>query len=330
MIFTPWALGMTSMAGIMIWMVFRAAWPAMVLWCCYHDASSATRLHLYIEKQEILSNALLCLVLVYALLSPVLLAVMGFDFVHQIPGAMCPTGVFNANPYGFRLLLTRLTGLFPLLLWTVLYHADQKTAHLPFRFVRRVLVMGILVWIIADTLFQTLFFINLDTRSVTSCCAVLFDASRAAPPLSMGLFSRFPTMELFFLSGGGYTLLGVFSVMVKKRALAVIYGFMAPVFFFIALAGMVSCISPYIYALPHHHCPFCILTGKEALVGIPLTVAGYVGPLIAWTAGLAHLVSGNATATRTQWHWLANAVIVNGLYMGGCAAVVVVYLWPLA
>ena len=43
---------------------------------------------------------------------PFLLTAAAFDLAEQIPGAMCPIGTFNANVYGFPLLLVRLWGVF--------------------------------------------------------------------------------------------------------------------------------------------------------------------------------------------------------------------------
>ncbi|MBI5656078.1 MAG: hypothetical protein HZC44_04335 [Geobacter sp.] len=61
--------------------------------------------------------------------------------------------------------------------------------------------------------------------------------------------------DIFFLSKGkgGYLFAGVSTLT-----------------FVIAIASLISFISLYIYALPTHHCPFCILQKEYGYVGYPL------------------------------------------------------------
>ena len=323
MIFSPWAMGLTIGTVVMVWLLFRAAWPSFIL--IFKKIPQNTPSYRYIEKQEILSNALVRLAFIYFLFSPILLTFSAFEFVRQIPGAMCPTGVFNANGFGFSFLFVRLIGIFPFISWMVLYSVDQQTPQTPFKSIRRPLIVVLFLWGLADTCLQTLFFLNLSDQIITSCCAVLFDPSKSGVQLSMSLFSRFPSRAVFFITAGMYIIIGGSGLFTGKKLLLWLYGLLSPAFFFLALAGIISNISPYIYALPHHHCPFCILSGKEALLGIPLTIMLYAGSLSGWGGWNRHIALKTAHIPEENNTWLMLSVVANLLFTGGSAAVLILY-----
>jgi hypothetical protein len=43
--------------------------------------------------------------------------------------------------------------------------------------------------------------------------------------------------------------------------------------FVVALMAVISVISLYVYQMPSHHCPFCILQGEYYYVGYPIYIA---------------------------------------------------------
>jgi hypothetical protein len=56
--------------------------------------------------------------------------------------------------------------------------------------------------------------------------------------------------------------------------------------FIIAAAALLSFISPYIYELPSHHCPFCILQPEYGYIGYPLYMSLLVGSLAGLGVGI--------------------------------------------
>ena len=143
----------------------------------------------------------------------------------------------------------------------------MRTPATPFRRVRRPLLFLIFCWLLSDTILQTIFFTSLDPQVITSCCAVVFDPTGSFSDNPAGLFARFPTADLFFSIAALYLCTGFLPWPLGKRIFRLLYGLGAPVFFFFGLAALTSCISPYIYALPHHHCPFCILQKEYHFAG---------------------------------------------------------------
>jgi hypothetical protein len=55
----------------------------------------------------------------------------------------------------------------------------------------------------------------------------------------------------------------------------------------LALAAVVSFISPYIYEQPNHHCPFCLLQAEHGYAGWVLYLPLFLGTATGIGAGLA-------------------------------------------
>jgi hypothetical protein len=327
MILNPWAFGLTLCTFIMVLLLLRAVVPVSIIFFTGEKGSSEFALK--IEKQEVLHSAILRLVFAYYICSPFLLTAAAFDLGKQIPGAMCALGTFNANPYGFPLVMIRLAGIFPVLSWGVLYAMDMQTPTTPFRHVRRPLLLLIFVWVLSDSIIQTLFFTSLDPHIITSCCAVVFDPTGSFSDNPAGLLARFPSAVLFFSAASVYLSFGLLAAISGKKILRLVYGLGAPVFFFFGLAALTSCISPYIYALPHHHCPFCILTGREGVIGIPIVISLYIGAVSGWCTGTSTLAGdfSGMPSSRKLFHRRACRVSIAGnmIFVGGSALVILLY-----
>jgi len=55
---------------------------------------------------------------------------------------------------------------------------------------------------------------------------------------------------------------------------------------FLALAAVVSFVSPYIYELPTHHCPFDILQRRYSFIGYPLYISLFCGTFFGLLPGV--------------------------------------------
>jgi hypothetical protein len=162
----------------------------------------------------------------------------------------------------------------------------MRTKTTPYQKIRRILTVIIFIWFFGDTILQTLFFANLSPLVITSCCAVVFDPTTNFLENPAGFLSVHPKPILFYIVSVIFLGVGIVSRLTRGGALKLIYGWGAPAFFFFCIAAMTSFISPYIYALPNHHCPFCILTGKEATFGIPMMLSVFLGGLCGWASGV--------------------------------------------
>ena len=330
MIFTPWGIGLTTGSLAVLMLLMRATIPALFL--IFRGEEDDSEFQLRLEREEVLTSTICRFALCYLIISPFLLTAAAFELGRQIPGAMCALGTLNANKFGFPLIFVRLTGIYPACAWIVLYSLDMREAETPLRGIRRILTPIISVWFILDTTLQTLFLLNLSPQVITSCCAVVFDPTSGLLENPAGLLATYPGPFAFYFVSTVLLGLGIISLIrrdVYCRLPGIIYGLTAPLYFFFGLAAMTSFISPYIYALPHHHCPFCILTGKEALIGIPMTLLIFIGGLYGWTAGTTQCASGfldpsNYSLIRQRRYQLVS-VISFALFVVGSAGIIILY-----
>lgn len=327
MISTAWGIGLTLCSGAVLLLLGRAAVPALFL--LVRGGESDSEFQLELERGEVLSSAVLRFALLYQLASPFLITAAAFELGRQVPGAMCAFGVFNANSFGFPLLLFRLAGIYPAAAWIVLYSVDMRHPATPLRGIRRILIVLLFLVFAADTVAQTLFLSNLDPCVVTSCCAIVFDPAGGLAQNPAGILARFPLPLLFSVLSAIGISAGIVALSRRSTTFSIIYGAISPLYFFLCLAAMISFVSPHIYALPHHHCPFCVLRDKEALLGIPLTVAMFAGGLFGWSGGVLawaarRLGAADVLEARKRGYLIASLVSFV-IYFTGSMAILALY-----
>jgi len=115
---------------------------------------------------------------------------------------------------------------------------------------------------------QTLYFLGLHADIITSCCGSLFSGSGSGVASSLSSFPPTPMKIIFFATLA--TALGVSVLFYRIRKGAYFHGFVSAVLLPVALVALISFIGPYIYELPTHHCPFCVLRKEYGYVGYPL------------------------------------------------------------
>ena len=122
-----------------------------------------------------------------------------------------------------------------------------------------------------EVLFQSGYFLELRPDVITSCCGAMFNAS--AQNLAAGLAHLPPRLAeivfylsvvlmlrtgiQFYINGTGALVFSCFSLWLLGTS----------------LAAIISFISLYVYELPTHHCPFCLIQKEYHYVGYPLYAA---------------------------------------------------------
>jgi len=182
-----------------------------------------------------------------------------------VPGAMCAAGVISANDYGMPLLFLKLLILFFLLLWMTLNSDDLKAKNYPSFRIKSWLFVIIFFLAAAEAGLDYAYFSTIDILKPVNCCSTLYGQMEGANPLPFGLDTT-TLLILFYLL---YAL--VAGAMLSGQRVLSLVGTL--LFVVIAYYSVVYFFGTYVYALPTHKCPFCMLQ-KEYY---------YVGSLIWWT-----------------------------------------------
>ena len=197
-------------------------------------------------------------------------------------GAMCAVGTLNASVYGFPTLFAKIAVFFAAFAWLVLDRVDNRGRDYPLIRAKyaALLVLALLVFLEAGL--QLAYFLDLKASTITSCCGRLFgDAGGSGTGADLAGLD--PKTALILLYGGLAVTIGLGLAATRARLLLMLNGVASTAMFAIAIAGIVSVVSVYVYEQPHHHCPFCLLKREYGYFGFAL----YIPLLVATGSGVA-------------------------------------------
>ena len=242
------------------------------------DLSSGSELQLSLERRTYLISTILTYLFAFQVLS-LFLYLFTADNLHTFfVGAMCAAGTLNVNGYGYPTLLLKIINLLAAGVWLIVNFVDNRAYDYPLVKRKYVLLLVITPLILAETVMLANYFLHLDPNIITSCCGSLF--SEAAQSISSDIVSlpARPMGTALYLSMAASVGSGLCFYFKGKGAYP--FSVIAAGTFVVAVLSIISFISPYIYELPSHHCPFCILQGEYRYVGYPL-YAGLLGGAVA-------------------------------------------------
>ncbi len=176
-----------------------------------------------------------------------------------VPGAMCGAGVIKANAYGNPLLVLKIIILFLSGLWLSMNSMDVKAKNYPYMRWKSWFFVVIFLFLTAEYALAFLHFTHIETTKPVSCCSVIFGQIGGGNGLPLGLDIP-KLLWLFYLLYG----LVVMSILAAMPAVSIGAGIL---FLVVAYYAVVYFFGTYIYQLPTHQCPFCMLQGHYYYVG---------------------------------------------------------------
>jgi hypothetical protein len=257
-------VGSALLVGALL--VYSAYWGARIV--RHWDLSSGSELQLGLERRTHLVSTLLGYVLVFGLASLFLFVFTADSLAPLFTGAMCAAGSLHASRYGYPTLVLQIAGFALAALWLVMNRADSLGYDYPLVRLKYRLLLALVPLLLLEMALRVAYFLDLRPEVITSCCGSLFgsggrgfgsDLAGLSPRLAGGAFlallaGAIVAGFLFRHGGRGGWALGLLSAALLP----------------VGLAATVSWLSPYVYELPTHHCPFCLLQREYHWVGYPL------------------------------------------------------------
>lgn len=268
--------------GILALLLGSALSCLMLLYSGYHgaaiargfDVRSGSERQLGLERRTYLVSTLVSYALGFQVLS-LFLFVFTADRLHPLfSGAMCAAGVLNVNRFGYPALLLKVASFVFAGLWLVLNAADNRGYDYPLVRKKYLFLLAAMPLFLAEAAVQALFFLRLDPNVITSCCGALFGEERSAVPSWLGGFPVLPSMAGFYLSTLVFLAAG--ARFCGKGKGGYLFAAAGSAVFLFSAAALLSFLGVYIYELPSHRCPFCVLHGEYGYVGY-LLYAGLLG-----------------------------------------------------
>ena len=232
------------------------------------DIRSGSGNQLELERRTYLISTILAYVFGFQLFSLFLYVYTADSLCTLFTGAMCAVGTLQVNSYGFPVLLLKLANFVLAGFWLIVNYADNRGYDYPLIRIKYAFLALLTPFIVAETVLQALYFLGLHADIITSCCGSLFSDSGSGITSSMSSVPPSLMKIIFFVTMA--TALGASVLFYRTGKGAYFHGLVSAVLLPVALVSLISFIGPYIYELPMHHCPFCVLRKEYGYVGYPL------------------------------------------------------------
>jgi len=295
MILNPWILSLLTGHAALFFVFTLAAvnsWQIYTGW----DFSSSSEKQYHLEKRTYLISSVMNLTMAFQMAMMLLLVMAADELAKILPGAMCATGSFSSNEFGFPLLMMKIGTFFIYFVWLVLNHLDNQIETYPLVRMKYLALLCIYPLMVTETILLVLYAANLDPNIITSCCGSVYNESSEGLGGTMAGSSPAVTLTAFF-SVSAVALSRNFIAdrsqgrpSVRKGILEV--GIWAAVFI-TALLTVISFISTYIYEMLSHKCPFCFLKSEYNYIGVPLYLFLFIATAAGLTRGVLFWIMGD-------------------------------------
>jgi hypothetical protein len=268
MILSPAILALVAGSILVSMMVVAASWFGLQIVTSWDPGSGSER-QLKMEKRTYLISNLMVYAFIFEILSFFLFIYSVDDLHRMFIGAMCAAGTLNVNEYGYLTLMIKMVVFILAGLWLIMNHADNKARDYPLIRKKYDYLLLLAPLVLVEASLQWAYFFNLKENVITSCCGIIFSAGpqQTEGPLSIIMNLPIGPLQIAFYGTALLSMgLGVLFYRGFYR-LGTFFSISSMAFFLTSIAALISFISLYIYELPTHHCPFCILQREYHHVG---------------------------------------------------------------
>ncbi|SFP87842.1 hypothetical protein [Hydrogenimonas thermophila] len=267
------------------------------------EIEATTQLQYILEKRAYLVATIIKYIF-YFKLPLFLYFIYTLDMLSNIlPGAMCAAGVTNATIYGMPLFMVKIFDLYLFGFWLVVNYIDMKKPDYPFtklKFLFFILIFPILA---IETVLEILHVGGINPQVIVSCCGTLFSAAKSS---SVSIFINLPNYLILSIFYANFLLIFL-SYLYKKAFLTALFN---AIFIPVAIVSLIVFFSTYIYEMPHHHCPFCLLQSDYNYIGYFLYITLFGGTFFGISAYISEKLS-----YKTSKKWIKISMILDTLYV---------------
>ena len=331
-----WAIALFLVNALGLFLVLPGVRTAVRVLRHWNPASDSA-LQISLENETWLAATLVQYGMGFQIAALVLFVAAADSFSGMLAGAMCATGSLLANPYGFPLLWLKMAGVFLYGFWLLLHRIDISVETYPLVRVKFTYLLFLLPLVLADAALLVLYLGGLSPDIITSCCAVVFGGKGAggstlAVEPGDGLLVRFYGIAAL-MAGFALFLRARFSDPARRiwdRPLLVASGAGWAVFAWISFQAINGVFSSYVYAMPFHHCPFCMLKPQYGYIGYLIYLAMFTAVFAGTGAVFVNLAAGRGDLVREADRFTASAALVSFaalvLFVVSVSAPMAVYL----
>jgi hypothetical protein len=287
------------------------SWKILHTW----DFEATTPRQYANERSIYLISTILVFLLFFKLVLAVYLIYMIDSLTPFIKAAMCGVGVLNASFLGWELLVLKLILLCLFGLWLFVDFKDRSALDYPFVRLKILLFMAILFFMVIELVLDFVLIFSLETQRVVSCCSVTFSNRN-----ELGGFislDRSTVGALFSVVAALYFIFGIGSFKFPK--LSYLFGVISLAFASIGLLYIIYTLSPYVYELPTHTCPFCIIQKEYNYIGYFFYISLFLGSFYGIRSGFSYglLKKANSSDVWRSFFWSGVFIMLSLYYTVG-------------
>ena len=278
----------------------------------YWDLNATTQEQYSLEKQSYLSATIIKFIFIVKV--PLFLFfIFTLDKISNIlSGAMCGAGVVDATEYGNYLFVIKIINLYIFAYWLALNNEDLKHERQPFTKSKFGFFLIIFFALIAEIVLEFVMFTSINLDEVVSCCGSIYSAS------SNSYFAYILSLKPIYLLSAFYInfLFMLVFYHFKQKSLFALANI---VFIISSIVTLITFYGTYIYELPSHHCPFCLLQAEYYYIGYILYSLLFMGTFYATCVGF--IKSDTITLEKNY----KKSLVFNTLYLLLVSAYPVIY-----
>jgi len=276
------------------------------------DIKATTQAQYNLEKTSYLSATIIKFIFIVKV--PLFLFfIFTLDKISNIlSGAMCGAGVVDATEYGNYLFVIKIINLYIFAYWLALNNEDLKHEEQPFTKFKFGFFLIIFFALIAEIILEFSMFNAIDLDEIVNCCGTIYSST------SNSYFAYILSLKPIYLLSVFYInfLAMIIFYHFKKKSLFAL----ANIFFIItSILTLITFYGTYIYELPSHHCPFCLLQAEYYYVGYLLYTLLFLGTFYAICVGFI------PTEDKTLQSNYKKSLLFNTLYLLLVSAYPVIY-----
>jgi len=258
------------------------------------------------EKLLYLLNTVLFFTMFFKMLLFVFLLYLIDSLTPYIKAAMCGVGVLNGSVLGWELMYLKIILLLLFGAWIVVEQKERE--HTDYRFVRAKLKLFLFIFALMslELLLDFVAIFSLDTQKVVSCCSVSFSNKNEIA----GLFSLSIKNSALMYGISLSTLIFISALSLKKGGLGILLTIIWILHLFVSLIFVVYALSPYVYELPTHTCPFCIIQKEYGFIGYLFYILLFAGVFYGIKGGITERLLGGGWKNELYKALISHAIFL--------------------
>lgn len=234
------------------------------------DIENLSQSQYTLEKRALLVATIIKYIFICKLLLFMFFIFTADKLSSAITGAMCAAGVINAVSFGLWMFALKILNVYVFGVWLALDRADLKFPNLPLTKKKFFVFIFAYVLLFVEIIAEVSFFTSLDVERIVSCCGTLFSVASSSSFSLLFSLDNWLILSLFY---GSFALLFL-SALLKNPQLFIGTNI---VFILISILSLILYFSTYVYELPTHKCPFCLLQKDYFFTGYPMYILLFLG-----------------------------------------------------